>query len=84
MEGEKYDPRTVWRHTWRRFERKAAALAEVVANVRRRADSRGDEPPDLSPRSAPLTPIARFSPEGELIWDNNIVKEIKLLFEEKV
>jgi len=77
LEGAKYDERSVWAPAWKRFEKKALALEERVRIEIRRAEARGEEPPDMEPRSHPLRPIGRFSKEGKLEWNQDLVAKIK-------
>ena len=58
---------------------KIETLRIRVEEVRRRADSRGEPPPDLSKRSKPIEPIARFSEDGKLIWNDTITIRIRSL-----
>ena len=77
LEGAKYDERSVWAPAWKRFEKKALALEERVRIEIRRAEARGEEPRDMEPRSHPLWPIGRFSKEGKLEWNQDLVAKIK-------
>ena len=79
LEGEKYDNASVWAPAWIRFEQKANALAERVNIERRRADSRGEEPKCPKKRARPMSPLASFSEEGKLVWDDALVSKIKQL-----
>ena len=78
-EGEKFEPHRVWQAAWQRFERKALAKQEGVKTVKLRAESRGDDTPDLSNRGKPLEPIAELTEDGKLKWNDSIVSEIKRL-----
>ena len=78
-EGVTFTPHAVWQGAWRRFERKALAKAELVSAAARRHDSRGEEVPDQSSKSRPMEPIASFTPEGQLIWNSELVLTIKQL-----
>ena len=80
LEGEKYDEKAVFGPTWTRFERKVLALKTKVDEDLRRTESRGDLPRDMSKRSRCIAPLAEFSKEGELVWNEEIVKEIKKKF----
>ena len=55
------------------------ALKFKVSEVKRRAESRGEQLPDLSKRSKNIEPIASFNEEGDLKWNDELVKEIKAL-----
>ena len=46
--------------------------------IKRRAESRGEEVPDLSKRSKAIDPIANFNENGDLKWNDELVKEIKI------
>ena len=79
LEGEKFECKNVWAPSWVRFEKKTLALAERVAMEKRRADGRGAKCRDLSSRSAQIEPLAEFSENGELVWNDDLVKKIKAL-----
>ena len=51
LEGEKFDATQVWAPAWARLEKKVLALKFKVNEIKRRAESRGEEIPDLSKRS---------------------------------
>ena len=65
------------------LEKKVLALKVKVDEVKRRAESRGEEPPDLSKRAKAAEPIASFSAEGELKWNEGVVKRLKELSAQK-
>ena len=50
LEGEKFDATQVWAPAWKRLGKKILALKYKVEEIRRRAESRGEEIPDLSKR----------------------------------
>jgi hypothetical protein len=77
LEGEKFDTTQVWAPAWARLEKKILALKFKVNEIKRRAESRGEKTPDLSKRSKNITPIATFNEEGDLKWNDELVKEIK-------
>ena len=52
------------------------ALKFRVNETKRRADSRGEKPPDLSKRSNCTKPIAEFNEDGDLKWNDKLVKDI--------
>ena len=79
LEGEKFDTSQVWAPAWARFEKKVLSLKFKVNEIRRRAESRGEQVPDLSKRSRCITPIAEFDEGGELKWNDALVKDIKAL-----
>ena len=79
LEGAKYSETEIWRQAWQRFESKTLALSEVVAMERRRRESRGEEQKDLSARAKHIDPIATFTPEGVLVWNDELVTEIRNL-----
>ena len=79
LEGEKFDATQVWAPAWTRLEKKILALKFRVNETKRRAESRGEQVPDLSKRSTAIEPIARFNENGDLEWDDDLVKEIKAL-----
>ena len=53
------------------------ALKFKVSEIKRRAESRGEQTPDLSKRSKNIKPIASFNEDGDLKWNDELVKEIK-------
>ena len=61
------------------IESKTLALSEVVAMERRRRESRGEEQKDLRARAKHIDPIATFTPEGVLVWNDELVTEIRNL-----
>ena len=79
LEGEKYDEKQVWAPAWTRLERKVLALKYRVDEAVRRAESRGEQPPDLSKRSKCVAPLASFDKEGKLSWNTEMVEKIKKL-----
>ena len=64
---------------WIRLERKIKSLGIVVSEARHRKLARGDQPPDSSKRSGPIKPIAQFTKEGTLMWDEEIQQRILIL-----
>ena len=79
LEGEKFAVSKVWAPTWIRFERKVLALKEHVDRRLRRAESRGEQPPQVSKISRCILPLAEFNDEGSLVWNKQIVDKIKKL-----
>ena len=67
----------MWAPAWARLEKKILALKYKVNEIKRRAESRGEKVPDLSKRSKAINPIAKFNEEGDLKWNDELVKEIK-------
>ena len=45
----------------------------------RRAESRGEEPPDMSKRSCPAAPLVEWTVEGKLVWNTNLRRAIEQL-----
>ena len=78
LEGEKFDATQVWAPAWARLEKKVLALKFKVNEIKRRAESRGEQIPDLSKRSKAIDPIANFKENGDLKWNDELVKEIKI------
>ena len=76
-EKAKFKAHEIWDAAWRRFERKALAKAESVRTETLRADSRGNEIPDVSTKGRCMEPIATLDKGGRLLWDGEIVKRIK-------
>ena len=77
LEGARYDERGVWAPAWKRMEKKILALAERVDIEKRRAEGRGDVPRCMEARSKPMVPIARFTTEGKLEWNEPLVGRIR-------
>ena len=77
LEGDKYDEKAIWGPAWARFESKVLALKTRVGEELRRSEARGEEPRDMSKRSRSITPLASFTKEGELVWNDALVKKIK-------
>ena len=73
----------MWAPAWARLEKKVLALKVKVDEVKRRAESRGEEPPDLRKRGKAAEPIASFTAEGELKWNEGVVKRLKELSKAK-
>ena len=78
-ENARFETHEIWQATWARFEKKALAKQENVRTLILRADSRGDEPPDLENKAAPLAPIATFDEGGIVLWDEKVKHEINRL-----
>ena len=76
-EGEKYEEHKVWAPTWIRFERKVLALKEKVDIEVRRSVGRGEKIRNVTRKSEPVEPLAEFTEEGDLILNDDLVKEIK-------
>ena len=77
LEGEKFDAKQVWAPAWTRLEKKILALKYKVDEVIRRAESRGDMPPDVSKRSRCVAPLASFDKTGRLVWNTDLVRQIR-------
>ena len=78
-EGEKYAEHKIWAPTWIRFERKVLTLKEKVDIEVRRSMGRGEKIRDMSRKSRPVEPFAEFTEEGDLKWNDELVKKIKQL-----
>ena len=78
-EGEKFDARKVWAPAWIRFEKKVLAHKEKIDIEVRRSVSRGEPIRDMRKKSRPIAPLARYEEEGELIWDEDLVKKVREL-----
>ena len=83
LEGEKFSLEKVWAPAWARLESKILALQVRVEDTVRRAESRGEELPDQSGRGRAAAPLASFSEEGKLIWNDELVDKIKELAKPK-
>ena len=79
IEGARFKTTNVWAPAWKRLERKILALGVKVKDVNLRADSRGMNPPDARPRSKPMPPIANFTEEGSLEWNETITERLRAL-----
>ena len=81
LDEQKFRAHEIWRATWIRIDRKILAKAETLRTIALRADSRGTQPRDQSAASVHTRPIAEFSSEGELIYNEAIVNKIRQLGE---
>ena len=81
LEGATLRTHSVWRSAWFRLRSKVMAKSETLKARVRRARSRGKEPPDVSGTSKIIDPIAKFSETGEIVWNEDLVKEIEKLGE---
>ena len=79
IEGEKYAEHKVWAPSWKRIEKKVLALKEKVDIEVRRSEGRGEEVKDMRRKSKPVEPIAEFTESGDLVWNEDLVNEIKKL-----
>ena len=79
LEGNRFSKETVWGQAWRRLRAKAGALQERAQNEMRRAEGRGDEPPDMGKRANPLRPLAEWTKWGTLAWNEELVDRIEQL-----
>ena len=80
-EGTKLEPHRVWSEAWQRFQKKAAACSELIKTKLLRADSCGDEPPNLEKAGGPTAPLASFDANGRLVWDETLSKRIAAMGE---
>ena len=78
-EDATFHAHAVWQNAWARFEKKALAKQENVRTVVLRAESRGEDPPDLERKGRPLAPIADLSGEGKILWNGKIKEELAKL-----
>ena len=78
-EGEKYAEHKVWAPTWIRFEKKVLALKEKVDIEVRRSESRGEPIRNMTKKSKSVEPLARFTEDGDLVWNKDLVEKIKKL-----
>ena len=78
-EGEKFAEHKVWAPSWKRIEKKVLALKEKVDIEVRRSEGRGEEVKDMRRKSKPVEPIAEFTESGDLVWNEDLVNEIKKL-----
>ena len=82
-EDEQFASHNVWFATWKRYKKRALALQEKNRTVYLRKLGRGENPPDFSEKGKALTPLARFSEEGTLIWDDDLCASITALTKKK-
>ena len=80
-EKEPFKATSVWKEAWRRFERKALAKTETFRTVLLRAESRGDERPNLEGKAGCLAPLATLDDTATISWNEEIVARIKKLGE---
>ena len=78
-EGEKFSAHKVWAPAWIRFEKKVLAHKEKVDMEVRRSVSRGEKIRDMRKKSRPIEPFASYSEEGDLTWNESLVKRVKEL-----
>jgi len=78
-EDAKFESHAVWQAAWSKFESRALAKKESVRTDLLRAESRGLEPPDLTGRSACMTPLASLDETGELVWDEKLKEQVSKL-----
>ena len=78
-EGEKFSAHKVWAPAWIRFEKKVLAHKEQVDMEVRRSVSRGEKIRDMRKKSRPIEPFASYSEEGDLTWNESLVKRVKEL-----
>ena len=78
-EDKPFRPHEIWQAALARFQYKANAKVEIVRTDILRAESRGNEPPDLSNRGACMAPLADITPEGKLAWNDELIERITKL-----
>ena len=79
FDDKSFDPEVIWAQTWRRFKSKCDAASVRKQAQIRRAESRGEEPPEVAKHTCPAKPLARWDADGTLIWDEKIVRKIERL-----
>ena len=80
LEEEVFAPHEVWRATLDRFEKRAHAKQVSIQADILLADSRGEDPPDVSLKKNPLKPLGEFHPgTGAIEWDATIIDSLTAL-----
>ena len=75
-EDEVYASHNIWFAAWKRFKKRALALQEKNRTVALRKEGRGEDPPDFSEKGESLFPLAGFSSDGYLVWDEDLCAKI--------
>ena len=75
-EGEKFNAQKVWAPAWMRFEKKVLAHKEGVDIEVRRSVSRGEQIRDMRKKPRPIEPFASYLEEGDLIWNESLVRKV--------
>ena len=78
-EDAKFQKHEVWQATWHALEKRALARAEHIRTDILRADSRGDEPPDVTSKGSCLAPLASLAGDGSLVWNEELKHKISAL-----
>lgn len=78
-EGEKFNAQKVWAPAWMRFEKKVLAHKEGVDIEVRRSVSRGEQIRDMRKKPRPIEPFASYLEEGDLIWNESLVRKVREL-----
>ena len=76
LEGDKFSTKQIWGSAWARLKQKILALRHRVDETLRRAESRGEEPPDVSKRTRWVEPLASFDKIGQFKWNEALVAEL--------
>ena len=79
LEGESFTAEKVWAPAWARLKTKILALQHRVRETIRRAESRGEEPPDMSKRTRWVEPLASFDEKGAFTWLEDLTSELDSL-----
>ena len=78
-EDEDFTPHAVWQATWTRLERKVLAKQVGIQTVLLRAESRGEDPPSLERKGAPIAPLADIDEKGKFVWNEDTPNELTKL-----
>ena len=78
-EGASFAPHAIWEEAWRRFKTKAAARSETLKTKILRAESRGEDPPNMEKAGRVTEPLASVSATGEIVWNADIQQRILAL-----
>ena len=73
----------VWAPAWTRLKEKNLTLWYRVNEALRRAESRGEEPPDVSKRTRWLDPLASFDETGAFEWNKELYSQLENLCKKK-
>ena len=79
LEGEKFALEKVWAPAWTRLKEKILTLRYRVNETLRRAESRGEDPPDVSKRTRWLDPLASIDEAGSFEWNKELHTKLESL-----
>ena len=79
LEGEKFALEKVWAPAWTRLKEKILTLRYRVNETLRRAESRGEDPPDVSKRTRWIDPLASIDEAGSFEWNKELYSKLENL-----